>query len=159
MVCRPSFNHLVKLLCPYCGQWVAISPWNSKQNRTRSLHLMSYQNSGAGGRSVAPWRLHVISECSWAETSTGGPVVKNLPSHAGDKGSVLGQGTKTPHATGQLSPHSATRQSPRTMMKTQHGQNKKQTSNEWNICEYRTGMLWEHRKGSLRVCKVRLGHQ
>ena len=35
-----------------------------------------------------------------------GPVVKNLPSNAGDAGSIPGWGTKIPHATGQLSPHS-----------------------------------------------------
>ena len=34
----------------------------------------------------------------------GGPVVKNPPSNAGDMGSAPGQGTKIPHATGQLSP-------------------------------------------------------
>ena len=33
----------------------------------------------------------------------GGPVVKNLPYNAGDTGSIPGQGTKSPHATGQLS--------------------------------------------------------
>ena len=38
----------------------------------------------------------------------GGPVVKNLPSNAGDAGSIPGQGTKIPHATGQLSPCAAT---------------------------------------------------
>ena len=27
----------------------------------------------------------------------GGPVVKNMPSNAGNTGSVLGQGTKIPH--------------------------------------------------------------
>ena len=31
-------------------------------------------------------------------------MVKNPPSNIGDAGSVPGQGTKTPHATGQLSP-------------------------------------------------------
>ena len=35
----------------------------------------------------------------------GGPVVKNPPYNAGDTGSNPGQETKTPHATGQLSPH------------------------------------------------------
>ena len=34
----------------------------------------------------------------------GGPVVKNLPSNAGDEGSIPGQGTKIPDATRQLSP-------------------------------------------------------
>ena len=37
----------------------------------------------------------------------GGPVVKNLPSSAGDVGLIPGQGTKIPHAMGQLSPHAA----------------------------------------------------
>ena len=35
----------------------------------------------------------------------GGPVVKNPPSNAGGPGSIPGQGTKIPHAAGQLSPH------------------------------------------------------
>ena len=34
----------------------------------------------------------------------GGPVVTNLPSNEGDAGSIPGQGTKIPHAAGQLSP-------------------------------------------------------
>ena len=38
----------------------------------------------------------------------GGPVVKNLPSNAGDMGSIPGRGTKIPHAVGQLSPCTAT---------------------------------------------------
>ena len=33
----------------------------------------------------------------------GGPVVKNPPSNAGDAGLIPGQGTKIPHAMGQLS--------------------------------------------------------
>ena len=38
----------------------------------------------------------------------GGPVVKNLPYNAGDVGLIPGQGTKIPHAVGQLSPHVTT---------------------------------------------------
>ena len=38
----------------------------------------------------------------------GGPVVKNLPSDAGDMGSIPGRGTTIPHATGQLSPCTTT---------------------------------------------------
>ena len=38
----------------------------------------------------------------------GGPVVKNLPSNAGDPGSIPGWGTKIPHAMGQLSPCATT---------------------------------------------------
>ena len=38
----------------------------------------------------------------------GGPVVKNPPSNAGDTGSIPGQGTKIPHAVGQMSLHATT---------------------------------------------------
>ena len=36
-------------------------------------------------------------------------MVKNPPSNAGDVGLIPGQGTKIPHAAGQLSPHSSAR--------------------------------------------------
>ena len=51
-----------------------------------------------------------------------GPVVKNLPSNAGDSGSIPGQGTKIPHVVGQLSPHTTTRESPHAATKTRHSQ-------------------------------------
>ena len=53
-----------------------------------------------------------------------GPVVKNLPSNAGDVGSIPGLGTKIPHAVGQLSPS--------TQMKTEcsHGKKKKNRKKE-----------------------------
>ena len=35
-------------------------------------------------------------------------MVKNPPSNAGDAGSIPGQGTKIPHAAGQLSPRTTT---------------------------------------------------
>ena len=38
----------------------------------------------------------------------GSPVVKNLPSNAGDVGSIPGQGTKIPHAAGQRNPLATT---------------------------------------------------
>ena len=38
----------------------------------------------------------------------GGPVVKNLPSNAGDVGSIPGQVTKIPHAMGPPSPRATT---------------------------------------------------
>ena len=38
----------------------------------------------------------------------GGSVVENLPSNAGDTGSIPDQGTKIPHAMGKLSLHAAT---------------------------------------------------
>ena len=40
----------------------------------------------------------------------GGPVAGSLPSNAGDTGSIPGRGTKIPHATGQLSSHTTTRE-------------------------------------------------
>ena len=40
----------------------------------------------------------------------GGSVVKNPPSNAGDAGSVPGRGTKIPHAAGQLSPRTPTKE-------------------------------------------------
>ena len=55
-----------------------------------------------------------ILKCDWKEIFftyklsswdfPGGPLVKNPPSNAGDAGSIPGQGTKIPHARGQLSP-------------------------------------------------------
>ena len=36
-------------------------------------------------------------------------MVNNLPSSAGDAGSIPGWGTEIPHAVGQLSPHATTR--------------------------------------------------
>ena len=41
--------------------------------------------------------------------SPGGPVVKNPPFKGVDTGSSPGQGTKIPHALGQLSPCTATK--------------------------------------------------
>ena len=38
----------------------------------------------------------------------GGPVVENLPSNAGDMGSIPGGRTMMPRAVGQLSPHATT---------------------------------------------------
>ena len=38
----------------------------------------------------------------------GGPVVKNPPYNEGDASSIPGQGTKIPHAMGQLSPCATT---------------------------------------------------
>ena len=42
------------------------------------------------------------------ENFPGGPSVKNLPSNAGDVGWIPGWGTKISHASGKLSPRTAT---------------------------------------------------
>ena len=47
------------------------------------------------------WREFKIYTCLW--DFPGGPVVKNLPSNAGDAGSIPGRGTRIPHAAEQLS--------------------------------------------------------
>ena len=63
-----------------------------------------------------PDLLFTIIYCSFNLKKTtdwefpSGPVVKNLPFNAGDTGLIPGQGTKIPHAAGQLSPHTATRE-------------------------------------------------
>ena len=47
-----------------------------------------------------------LNEGDWEERVgdfPGGPVVKNLPSNAGDLDSIPNQGTKIPYAAGQLS--------------------------------------------------------
>ena len=60
-------------------------------------------------------------------------MVKNLPSSIGDAGSIPGRGTKIPHAKGQLSLLTATRESPGITMKRQHFVAKTQCSqiNTW----------------------------
>ena len=52
----------------------------------------------------------------------GGPVIENLPSNAGDTGSIPAGETKIPHALRQLSTHIATRQSLCAARKTQCSQ-------------------------------------
>ena len=39
-----------------------------------------------------------------------GLMIKNPPCRSGDMGSIPGQGTKIPHASEQLSPHTTTRE-------------------------------------------------
>ena len=51
---------------------------------------------------------HFITIKSQLRDFPGGEVVKNTPSNAGDVGSIPGQGTRFPHAAGQLSPRTAT---------------------------------------------------
>ena len=42
----------------------------------------------------------------------GGPAVKNLSCNAGDASLIPGQGTKIPHAAGQISLHATAREKP-----------------------------------------------
>ena len=52
--------------------------------------------------------------------------LKNPPSNAGDTGSIPGQGTTMPHATGQLNPRTTT-------IKAQVGKKKKKDCGLWNL--------------------------
>ena len=87
-------------------------------------HYQSTKEDWCSNR-VHPWRKkclkvgsHIQHEDAdnhykplWHSTETGhkgdfpgGSMVENLPSNAGDMGSISGGGTKIPHAAGQLSP-------------------------------------------------------
>ena len=50
----------------------------------------------------------VAAKKQWTRGCTGGPMVKNPPSNAGDVGSIPAWGTKIPCASRQLSLHAAT---------------------------------------------------
>ena len=52
---------------------------------------------------VIPFEMHL-----W--DFSGGPAVENMPSNTGDMGLIPGQGTKIPHASGQLRLRTATRE-------------------------------------------------
>ena len=55
------------------------------------------------------WEMHLpIPEIRLFRDFPGGPVVKDLPPSAGDAGSIPVQGSKVPHATGQLRPSATT---------------------------------------------------
>ena len=68
--------------------------WGRGSRNTRPLALQKWQG-GSGKKALQ-------------RDFPGGPVVKNLPSNAGDMRSTPGQGTKIPHASEQLSPRATT---------------------------------------------------
>ena len=78
---------------------------------------VSYANNytecipGRGSSRCKDWgqRLDGLFKKQQAGYFPGGSVVKNPPCNAGDMGLITGQGTKIPHATGQISPHAETR--------------------------------------------------
>ena len=57
---------------------------------------------GGEGKTIRAKSLSIIKKS--IGHFPGGPVVKNPPSNSGDTGLIPGQGTKIPHAAGQLSP-------------------------------------------------------
>ena len=87
------------------------------------LYSLSHQGSHATmvsrPKAVIKMLYPQRSDSSWqwrtkeygAQGLPGGPVVKNLPSYAGDLGSIPGWGTKISCALGQLGPLAATTES------------------------------------------------
>ena len=62
-----------------------------------------HSNGGVGGQlDIGPKHLYI----------PGGPMVKNLPSNAGDTDSITGLVTVIPYAAGQLSLRTAMREQP-----------------------------------------------
>ena len=51
-----------------------------------------------------------VERSSKSKVLPGGSVIRNLLCNAGYVGSIPGQGTKSPHASEQLSPHTTTRE-------------------------------------------------
>ena len=95
----------------------------------------------------------------------GGPVVRNLPSNAGDMGSTPGLGTKIPRGLGQLSPpapqlerhpHPATRTTC-TATKTQHGQINAKKKNREKATERLQQILTEWIDNELKLTTGRTG--
>ena len=82
---------------------------NSKKKRilTGNVDIEIKSNNMTSGHLPREMKNYVYPKThTW--DFPGGPVVKNPPSNAGNTGSIPGQGTKIPHAAGQLSPCATT---------------------------------------------------
>ena len=87
-----------------------------KINLGRVWNHPGTQNAGeekAGVLQKGKWYLQKCRSRIWTRIDKprefpGGPVVKNPPFNAGDRGSIPRRGTKIPYATGQLSLHATT---------------------------------------------------
>ena len=83
------------------GRW----SWDSfPENEVWRLGEKSQKLKDQGHAEISKDENHEVRERNFP----GVQVVKNTPSNAGDLGSIPGQGTKIPHAVGQLSLHIAT---------------------------------------------------
>ena len=75
------------------------------------MHCLQAQRTQKEQTDSSLFVSHISRRCieeSYLWDFPGGTVVKNLPSNAGDSGSIPGQGTKLLRAAGQLSTHATT---------------------------------------------------
>ena len=54
---------------------------------------------------ATPWETFWVQRQTTTKAKAETTLAENPPSNPRDVGSILGQGTKIPHAMGQLSPH------------------------------------------------------
>ena len=99
------------------------SPWNSPGQNTRVGSLSLFRESPQprdrtqvsyiAGRFFASWPTREGKPCLVQNNRDflGRPVGESSSSNAENEGSIPGWGTKSPHATGQLSPYAATKRS------------------------------------------------
>ena len=91
---------------------ISYNPTGSINYRPQQEDFFCAATSPANGKS---WATLTLTFLQWTFVQNdvsrdfpGGPVVKNPPYNAGDTGSIPGQGTKIPHAAGQLRPPTTT---------------------------------------------------
>ena len=109
------------------GAWQGYSPWGCKgsdMTERDSLHLWDLVPWPGWYTHSLHWKLKILTTGLPGKSNNilflklvnrdfpGGPVVRNLPSNAGDAGSIPDQGTKIPHLSPQLSPGPTTKEDP-----------------------------------------------
>ena len=111
----PNPWHRVQHTVFYLGTWNQ-KPSTEKESCTDTRFMEAMQGKKIYGLHIIPlWmqpfftqqklkeKIKEKDKEKWGGAFPGGPVVKNLPSNAGDEGLIPGGGTKLPQATGQLS--------------------------------------------------------
>ena len=111
--CGPCLDAQIWNHCPpsiFRGTLLYYVPSVSSRIPSESTLWKVYQICGplcdgvcSGLNSGPQIHLHLIPQTCKCGDFPGGPVVKNLPTNAGEVCSISGPGTKIPHAMGQLS--------------------------------------------------------
>ena len=103
-----------------CDSWGAVRKWwISLQPHLNFWATLSFHSADAALRGaeietlaqshiVKKWFGQGCNQSNLLRDFPDGPVMNNLPSKAGDAGSIPGQGTKIPPAVGHLSPQTPT---------------------------------------------------